>query len=139
MSEQPAEPVATPEPDPIPEVPVEPPVDPVPPVSLSPSPYVAKYAASLKGQLGENYSNKFDKMGVEARIDAMEATLDVLGKQTPTKAPLEKPAGQVPMGEQPPMDNKPKTFLQKQQAEGYGAKMDRAGSYATIAKNLYNK
>ena len=117
---------------------IEPAVAPEP-SAISPSPYVEKYANKLKVELGESYSTKFDKMGVEARIDAMEATLDVLGKITPVTTPLVKGDPQVPLGEVPPVSNKPKSFLELQKAEGYGSKMKHANSYATLAKKLYGK
>ena len=129
----PVEPVA-----PVIEPKIEPAVAPEP-SAISPSPYVEKYANKLKTELGESYSTKFDKMGVEARIDAMEATLDVLGKKAPVTAPLVKGEIPVPLGEQPPQDNKPKSFLELQKSEGYGEKLKHSNSYAALAKKLYGK
>ena len=123
--EAPVEPVVTP--------PVETPTPP-----LSPSPIVERYASKLKAEMGDNYSTKFDKMSVEARIDAMEATIDVM-KKSKAVTPLDKPDGQVPLGEPAPIDHKPKSFLELQQSEGYSHKIKNAGSYAQIAKNLYGK
>ena len=123
---------------PAPVVPIStPPVDETA-TPLTPSPIIERYATKLKAELGENYSTKFDKMTVEARIDAMEATIDVMKKSNGVE-PLQKPDGEIPLGEPAPIDNKPKSFLKLQQSEGYGSKMRKAGSYAQIAKNLYGK
>ena len=114
--------------------PETPKTDPIPP-SKEDNPIVVRYGAKLKVELGDKYSEKFDKMKLESRIDAMEAALDVLGKKD---EPVKK-VGEtdVPLGEKPPKNNKPKSFLEIQNETGYGKKLRNAGSFAGIAKKLY--
>ena len=133
--ETPATPVEE-KPEPVAPVVPTPPV--TPPVETPISPMVERFASKLKAELGENYSDKFDKMGVEARIDAMEATLDVMNKSK-TKTPLQKPAGKTPLGEPAPVDKKHETFLERQQSKGYSAKMHDAGGYGQLTEKLYGK
>jgi len=101
-----------------------------------PSPYVEKYASRLKSELGDKYSSKFDKMPLEARIDAMEAALDVI-KKIPSP-PLHKGEGSA-LGEHAEVNTKPKSFLEIQKEGGYRQKLRDKGSYASIAADLYKK
>jgi hypothetical protein len=105
----------------------------VPPAS--PNPIAQRYADRLKVELGKNYSEKFDKMPLELRIDAMEATLDIIKK---IPAPIHKGEGTA-LGDHAEADTKPKSFLEQQKEGGYRQKLRDRGSYATIAADLYQK
>ena len=117
------------EPEPEPEKPAA-----IPPSKDVPNPYVEKYALKLKAELGEKYSPKFDKMNVNQRIDAMEASIDVLSKQVD---PLKKGETNTPLGEQAPIMRKNKTTLELQQEDGYGKKLrHRKSAYHRTSARL---
>lgn len=126
----------TPQPDPLPTdqpAPQDIPKPDVPPAS--PNPIAQRYADRLKAELGKSYSEKFEKIPLDARIDAMEAALDVL-KKIPT--PIKKGEGTA-LGDHAEADTKPKSFLEQQKEGGYRQKLRDRGSYATIAADLYQK
>lgn len=93
----------------------------------------AKFADKLKAELGEKYSEKYDKMEVTQRIDAMEAAIDA---NKPKDKDLEKGEGQTP-GPPPDIPTSPKTILEKQKEAGFKEKLRAAGSFQRIAEKLY--
>ena len=95
------------------------------------SPYLQRYADKLKSELGDRYSAKFDKMDIEQRIDAMEATLEVISKQ-----PEKRGTAAVPFGNPPNTVERPKTILEQQRLNGYNKKIRELASYRRYTRKI---
>ena len=135
-------PVPAPLPEPVP-VPIPiPPVDPaVLPTPTGKDLYLARYAEKLKVELGDKYSAHYDKMKVENRIDAMEATIDGMKPKTPKIPeipPIVKTEGNVPLNV-PAIPEKVLTTMEIQEKIGYANLIKNAGSQMGIAKGFYDK
>lgn len=104
--------------------------------TIKPTKYEIQYAEKLKVELGDKYDKKLDALTVGNRIDTMEAVITALkGKVEPTQKGGEgSDAGSPP----PPVNTKPKSFLAQQKEKGYREKLRDRGSYAQVAKKLYN-
>jgi hypothetical protein len=76
-------------------------------------------------------------MELEQRIDAMEATLDVLDMEDSENLPAREEAD-VPHSEQPEQEkDKIKTFLEDHTRHEYIRKLRRKGGYRKVAEQLY--
>lgn len=101
-----------------------------------PSAIELKYFESLKADLGKKYDPTLDKVPFHERVGRMEAVKTALkGKVDPIeKGGAGTDAGSPP----PPVNNQPKTFLALQQEKDYTGKLRDRGSYAQVAKKLYD-
>lgn len=105
--------------------------------SIKASKYEERFAEKLKAELGDKYDKELETIPIGQRIDTMEAIIKALkGKIDPLeKGGTEGDVGGTP----PPVDNKPKTFLQRQKEAGYRELLRDKGSYSTVAQKLYGK
>jgi hypothetical protein len=120
--------------------PVTPPVTPptTPTVPSTADPIVLRYAEALKTQLGAKYVPKLDTMEVRERVEMMELLLESHNTAPTTAPPLIKGGEGGSIGVPPPeVDTKPKTFLQKQQEDGFSSRLQGQGTYAALAAKLF--
>jgi len=118
---------------PPPVIPTTPPATPPPETAVDP--YVEKFAAKLKAELGDKYTAKFDALEVKQRITAMELVIETING---VKAPIIKTGEGESAGTPPPeVSTKPKTFLEIQQEAGFGRKLRDKGSYKAMAEEFY--